>query len=97
MQGDNCNVWKENNSNVLGNQNLERSDTKKWLNEVMDVLFLDTKGDEKKTEHKRLEEVITRHMALLPKVKDTQVKSEVGLGWKYYKYSRSISTILCHI
>ena len=44
----------------------------------MDVLFRDRNVDEKKDENKRLGEVVERHKALMPRVKDTQVKSEVS-------------------
>jgi len=72
-------------------KNLERTDTKKWLNEVMDVLFRDRNAEEKKEEAKRLEEVIERHKLLLPKVKDTQVKSEIF--WKCYEYGDNLVNI----
>ena len=76
-------------------KNLERADTRKWLSEVLEVLFRDRGAEEKKVlreqraglaevlmvvfedENKRLETVIERHVALIPKVKETQVKSEV--------------------
>ena len=76
-------------------KNLERADTRKWLSEVLEVLFRDRGAEEKKVlrstysrvdivvfvlqdENKRLETVIERHVALIPKVKETQVKSEVS-------------------
>ena len=34
-------------------------------------------------ENRRLESVIERHVALIPKVKETQVKSEVSFGAEY--------------
>jgi len=72
-------------------KNLERSDTKKWLNEVMEVLFRDRNVEEKKEETKRLEEVIERHKLLLPRVKDTQVKSEIF--WKCYEYGDNLVNV----
>jgi len=72
-------------------KNLERADTKKWLNEVMEVLFRDRNVEEKKEETKRLEEVIERHKLLLPRVKDTQVKSEIF--WKCYEYGDNLVNI----
>jgi len=72
-------------------KNLERADTRKWLSEVLDVLFRDRSTDEKKEECKRLESVIERHVALIPKVKDTQVKSEVF--WKCYEYGDDLVQI----
>jgi len=72
-------------------KNLERADTKKWLNDVMEVLFRDRNADEKKEEYHRLEAVIARHQELIPKVKDTQVKSEVF--WKCYEYGDNLVNI----
>ena len=48
--------------------------------EVMEVLFRDRVNEEKKEENKRFEVVIERHLALVPRVKETQVKSEVRRG-----------------
>ena len=59
-------------------KNLEKSETKKWLDEVKETLFKDRAGDERKEEHQRLEAVIERHQTLIPRVHETQVKSEVG-------------------
>ena len=58
-------------------KNLEKSETKKWLDEVKETLFKDRAGDERKEEHQRLEAVIERHQSLIPRVHETQVKSEV--------------------
>ena len=59
-------------------KNLEKSETKKWLDEVKETLFKDRAGDERKEEHQRLEAVIERHQTLIPRVHETQVKSEVS-------------------
>lgn len=72
-------------------KNLERAETKKWLSEVMDVLFRDRNNEEKKEENKRFEVVIERHQALVPRVKETQVKSEVF--WKCYEYGDDLVQI----
>ena len=60
-------------------KNLEKGETKKWLDEVKETLFKDRAGDERKEEHQRLEAVIERHQTLIPRVHETQVKSEVSL------------------
>ena len=65
-------------------KNLEKSDTKKWLDEVKETLFKDRAGDERKEEHQRLEAVIERHQTLIPRVHETQVKSEVYLSSRSY-------------
>jgi len=72
-------------------KNLERADTRKWLSEVLEVLFRDRSTEEKKDECKRLESVIERHITLIPRVKDTQVKSEVF--WKCYEYGDDLVQI----
>jgi len=72
-------------------KNLERAETKKWLSEVMEVLFRDRNNEEKKDENKRFEAVIERHFALVPKVTETQVKSEVF--WKCYEYGDDLVQI----
>jgi len=72
-------------------KNLERAETKKWLCEVMEVLFRDRNNEEKKDENKRFEAVIERHFALVPKVTETQVKSEVF--WKCYEYGDDLVQI----
>jgi len=72
-------------------KNLEKSDTKKWLDEVKETLFKDRAGDERKEEHQRLEAVIERHQTLIPRVHETQVKSEVF--WKCYEYGDDLIQI----
>jgi len=72
-------------------KNLERTETKKWLREVMEVLFKDRNSDEKKEETGRLETVMERHLTLIPRVKETQVKSEVF--WKCYEYGDDLVQI----
>jgi len=72
-------------------KNLERAETKKWLSEVMEVLFRDRNNEEKKDENKRFEALIERHLALVPKVNETQVKSEVF--WKCYEYGDDLVQI----
>ena len=58
-------------------KNMEKADTKKWLDEVKETLFRDRAGDERKDEYTRLEAVIEKHQNLIPRVTETQVKSEV--------------------
>ena len=67
-------------------KNMEKTDTKKWLDEVKETLFRDRAGDERKDEYTRLEAVIEKHQNLIPRVSETQVKSEV----KYYLSSLCI-------
>ena len=51
---------------------------------MKETLFKDRAGDERKEEHQRLEAVIERHQTLIPRVHETQVKSEVRLGYILY-------------
>ena len=42
------------------------------------LIFRDRAGDERKDEYSRLEAVIEKHQGLIPRVLETQVKSEVS-------------------
>merc|ERR1711936_907839 len=70
---------------------MEKADTKKWLDEVKETLFRDRAGDERKDEYSRLEAVIEKHQGLIPRVLETQVKSEVF--WKCYEYGDDLIQI----
>merc|ERR1719193_2366561 len=72
-------------------KNMEKADTKKWLDEVKETLFRDRAGDERKDEYTRLEAVIEKHQGLIPRVLETQVKSEVF--WKCYEYGDDLIQI----
>jgi len=72
-------------------KNLEKSETRKWMAEVKETLFRDRNVDERKEEHMRLEQVVERHQALIPKVKETQLNSEVF--WKCYEYGDDLIQI----
>jgi len=72
-------------------KNMEKADTKKWLDEVKETLFRDRAGDERKDEYTRLEAVIEKHQNLIPRVTETQVKSEVF--WKCYEYGDDLIQI----
>jgi len=72
-------------------KNMEKVDTKKWLEEVKETLFRDRNQDERKDEYARLEAVIEKHQKLMPRVTETQVKSEVF--WKCYEYGDDLIQI----
>jgi len=72
-------------------KNMDKTETKKWLDEVKETLFRDRAGDERKDEYTRLEAVIEKHMNLIPRVTETQVKSEVF--WKCYEYGDDLIQI----
>merc|ERR1719474_135696 len=73
-------------------KNLEKSETRKWMAEVKETLFRDRNVEERKEEHVRLEQVVERHQTLIPKVKETQLNSEVF--WKCYEYGDDLIQIL---
>lgn len=72
-------------------KNMEKQETKKWLEEVKETLFRDRNQDERKDEYARLEDVLEKHHNLIPKVSETQVKSEVF--WKCYEYGDDLIQI----
>merc|ERR1719322_1664465 len=55
-------------------KNLERAETKKWLNETLETLMKERAADEQKEEHKKLKLIIDKHKSMLPKIQDTMVK-----------------------
>merc|ERR1712213_90261 len=42
-------------------KNLERAETKKWLNETLETLMKERAADEQKEEHKKLKLIIDKH------------------------------------
>jgi len=65
-------------------KNLERADTKRWLTETLETLMKERSGEEKKEEGKKLEVIMERHKALIPRIQETLVKTECY--WKCYSY-----------
>ena len=55
----------------------------------------DRAGDERKDEYTRLEAVIEKHQGLIPRVMETQVKSEVSTMICRQKPFAKISAIFC--
>jgi len=72
-------------------KNLERAETKKWLNETLETLMKERAPDEQKEEHKKLKLIIERHKGMLPKIQDTLVKTECY--WKCYSYGDDLIPI----
>merc|ERR1712172_88148 len=73
-------------------KNLERAETKKWLNETLETLMKERAADEQKEEHKKLKLIIDKHKSMLPKIQDTMVKTECY--WKCYSYGDDLIPIL---
>jgi len=72
-------------------KNLERAETKKWLNETLETLMKERAPDEQKEEHKKLKLIIDKHKSMLPKIQDTMVKTECY--WKCYSYGDDLIPI----
>merc|ERR1712158_246588 len=72
-------------------KNLERAETKKWLNETLETLMKERAADEQKEEHKKLKLIIDKHKSMLPKIQDTMVKTECY--WKCYSYGDDLIPI----
>lgn len=65
-------------------KDLERSDIKKWLVQILEILMAERSKDEKTDKNTKLEALIQKHEDLIPTVLKTQVK--VDLYWKCYAY-----------
>merc|ERR1712024_118001 len=72
-------------------KNLERTETKRWLQETLDTLMKERAGEEKKEENRKLDLIIERHSLLIPKVQETMVKTECY--WKCYSYGDDLIPI----
>merc|ERR1711884_375937 len=72
-------------------KNLERAETKKWLNETLETLMKERAADEQKEEHKKLKVIMDRHKTLIPKIQETLVKTECY--WKCYSYGDDLIPI----
>merc|ERR1712117_193523 len=65
-------------------KDLERTEVKKWLAQILEILMAERAKDQKKTEGDRLEVLIKKHEELIPNVQKTAVM--VDLYWKCYAY-----------
>jgi len=65
-------------------KDLERTEVKKWLAQILEILMAERAKDQKKTEGDRLEVLIKKHEELIPNVQKTSVM--VDLYWKCYAY-----------
>merc|ERR1711983_739069 len=65
-------------------KDLERTEVKKWLAQILEILMAERSKDEKNTEGDRLEVLIKKHEELIPNVQKTSVM--VDLYWKCYAY-----------
>merc|ERR1712212_1061332 len=65
-------------------KDLERTEVKKWLAQILEILMAERAKDQKKTENDKLEILVKKHEELIPTVSKTQVM--VDLYWKCYAY-----------
>jgi len=66
-------------------KDLERTEVKKWLNHILELLMAERAKAQQQTEHDKLEHLIKKHQDLVPTVQKTSVM--VDLYWKCYAYS----------
>eukprot|EP00091_Calanus_sinicus_P004668 TRINITY_DN14_c0_g1_i3.p1 TRINITY_DN14_c0_g1~~TRINITY_DN14_c0_g1_i3.p1 ORF type:complete len:600 (+),score=280.49 TRINITY_DN14_c0_g1_i3:122-1921(+) len=65
-------------------KDLERTEVKKWLAQILEILMAERAKDQKKTEGDKLDALIQKHEELIPNVTKTAVM--VDLYWKCYAY-----------
>jgi len=65
-------------------KDLERSEVKKWLAQILEILMAERAKDQRNDEMAKLDILIKKHEELIPTVMKTQVM--VDLYWKCYAY-----------
>jgi hypothetical protein len=65
-------------------KDLERTEVKKWLAQILEILMAERAKDQKTTENNKLDALIQKHEELIPNVQKTSVM--VDLYWKCYAY-----------
>jgi len=65
-------------------KDLERTEVKKWLEQILEILMAERAKEQKKTEGDKLEGLIKKHEELIPNVQKTSIM--VDLYWKCYAY-----------
>merc|ERR1712141_811872 len=65
-------------------KDLERTEVKKWLAQILEILMAERAKDQRKNEHDKLDQLIKKHEELIPNVQKTSVM--VDLYWKCYAY-----------
>jgi len=65
-------------------KDLERTEVKKWLAQILEILMAERAKDQKKSEGEKLEALIKKHEDLIPNVQKTSLM--VDLYWKCYAY-----------
>merc|ERR1712176_1218079 len=62
----------------------ERTEVKKWLNQILEILMAERAKSQQETENEKLAVLIQKHQELIPTVQKTAVM--VDLYWKCYAY-----------
>merc|ERR1712198_411262 len=65
-------------------KDLERTEVKKWLAQILEILMAERAKDQRNTELAKLDTLIKKHEELIPNVQKTAVM--VDLYWKCYAY-----------
>jgi len=65
-------------------KDLERTEVKKWLAQILEILMAERAKDQKTSENNKLDALIQKHEELIPNVQKTSVM--VDLYWKCYAY-----------
>jgi len=65
-------------------KDLEKTEVKKWLAQILEILMAERAKEQKKTEGDKLDALIKKHEELIPSVQKTSVM--VDLYWKCYAY-----------
>jgi len=65
-------------------KDIERTEVKKWLAQILEILMEGRAKDLSKSEHDKLEILIQKHQELIPTVQKTSIM--VDLYWKCYAY-----------
>jgi len=65
-------------------KDLERTEVKKWLNQILEILMAERAKDQRANEMGKLDLLIQKHEELIPNVQKTAVM--VDLYWKCYAY-----------
>jgi len=65
-------------------KDLERTEVKKWLAQILEILMAERAKDQRSAENNKLDALIQKHEELIPNVQKTSVM--VDLYWKCYAY-----------
>merc|ERR1712212_155020 len=65
-------------------KDLERTEVKKWIQQILEILMAERAKDQREKEKAKLDELIQKHEDLIPTVTKTQVM--VDLYWRCYAY-----------